>query len=298
MKIKIILFLILIFIFSFFFLDRKEYLFKNGPSDYCKKTPVFLEKEGYKRILIDTTQKIFESFSFYDLDLKKTYYDNDWSKMGAVSDYILDKEGNIFFIQAPFIDLFDKKLLNQNIIWKLSTDSAVLNKWLEIDKKAEVEKNPFGTISLAYDCFDNSIYLSSIAGSDFWNEKGVLYKINLETKKIEEILRGVDIFSMKIYIDKGGNKKLYFSSAKKSILYSLDFDKRNKIILKSLKKEIDLEEYGVSDKIKKIKFLDDDLMILEGKEFEYSLWAASEIDKNIFYFEKKDGKWELKAWKK
>ncbi len=94
-----------------------------------------------------------------------------------------------------------------------------LTKWLRIDEVVPSNSNPYGIISLDYDCDDNSLWVSSIDKSNYTEEAGRIYKIDIKDKKVISKWEGYDVFTIKIMKTSEG-KYLLFGSAREPALFS------------------------------------------------------------------------------
>ena len=258
----------------------------------CARHPNFLRKLKIPQpIAIDLSQKQYKGLAFlYGQALSEALHLKTWEKFDHFSTYTLDLNGNMFLTPMPFISVKEKTFEFQKNIYKLDTNSGRLSIWISLDDVKAGGNNPYGVISLDYDCDDHSLWVSAIDESSYSQNRGVIYHIDIKTQKILQELHGIDALSIKLIKTKKG-KFLLAGFADENALYSFQI-KDNKLG-KNPKKLFELP--FVNEKIRKIKIHSNKFLELQTIPFGYTLVAQTEEDgirKNYNYQWDED----LKRW--
>jgi len=261
---------------------REELRFNLGnfaKQKSCARHPSFLEKLKIPQpIAIDLSQQNHKGLAFlYGQGLRETLYFKPWGAFDHFSTYALDPTGRMYLSPMPFISIKPNTFAFQENIYCLESDSGNLAVWMHLDEVKSGKGNPYGIIALDYDCDDHTLWVSAIDESDYGSQKGVIYHIDIEHKKILRGIEGIDALSLELLKTKDGNKYLLYGSARESGLFALH-----------------LKEDGVSDSVKlfdlpvaneyvrKIKVREDNLLEIQTIPFSYSLVAqtATSVRKN------------------
>jgi gamma-glutamylcyclotransferase (GGCT)/AIG2-like uncharacterized protein YtfP len=199
--------------------------FKPGVVDNCRAYPQFLNKTGLGMpIAFDSRQRGYMGLRLLQPTTGKFWADPSWDDAGHIGAFTRDKVGNVYIAPTPEINLHDNPPALQNRIYKIDSQTGQMQAWLELPAaKLPTANNPFGVMGLFYDCDTNSLYASSVAGSEPTQILGRLYRIDLNTQKIIDQIEQVDALSIGIFNDIN-NKRLYFGSARSSDIYSLILD--------------------------------------------------------------------------
>lgn len=80
--------------------------------------------------------------------------------------------------------------------------------------------NPYGILGFAFLCESNTLYVSTVQGSDRKTEKGMVYALNASTGEITDELKGHDFFGMGISYSPGA-RTLYLGSARTGDVYAV-----------------------------------------------------------------------------
>ncbi|HHB78923.1 MAG TPA: hypothetical protein ENK85_06790 [Saprospiraceae bacterium] len=259
-----------------------------GRADACAKNPIFPEKAGLRPpFFIDLRQidgpglKIIEARKGGKVLQKK-----EWSQVGTLGPYTLDKHGVIYTAPIPFVSLLDRPPSYYNKIMKIDAESGEMTPFMSLPAAKEpTDQNPYGVVGMTYDCANHSIYVSSLAGSGTDDEVGRVFHIDLATKKILHQLEGFDALGLGVFTTKSG-KKLYLGHARSPEIFSIDLDDSGGFVGKP-KYEFSLaaQEGGSYDNAHRIRFLRDNVMKIKGIEFSFSLMAASDPQRNIYLFD-------------
>ena len=234
-----------------------------------------------------------------NLDRLKTYQDESWKKFGYLSSLTFDNKGNIYVIPTPFISLLQNKPWQMNKILKVDTDNGKMSVWMNFaTDSTQPINNPYGMLGLTYNCNDSSMWASTVYGSSRHQEAGIIYHIDVRSKKIIDTLLNVDALALAINEDENHTQRLYYGSARDGKIFSYIIDKKGLLVRSSKRLEISLENLGLrgDDKARKIRFINDALLIT-GKTFNYNLEATSDKIESTYTFQwgKATNRWILQS---
>jgi len=184
-----------------------------------------------------------------------------------------------------------------NTIYKIDANNGEMTEWINLPFAAKPSsQNPYGLLGINYDCQDHFLAASTVAGSNRYNEQGVIYLIDARTKKSTDSLTNFDAMGLGFGIDESRKKRLYYGSVRTGNIYSVVVNAKGKMEKKTIRKELSLEGYGPrgDDKARKIKFSGNQLLV-SGTAFNYNLQAASEKPETLYTFIwlNKEKKWGL-----
>jgi hypothetical protein len=241
----------------------------------CARHPNFLQKLKIPQpIAIDLSQKQHKGLAFlYGQGLSKVLHLKTWEKFDYFSTYALDPNGNMFLTPMPFISIKEKTFSFQKNIYKLDTNSGKLSVWMRLDDVNAGSNNPFGVISLVHDCDDNTLWVSAIDETNYKVNRGVLYHIDVQTKKILQISKGIDALTLQLIRSKKG-KYLLVGNARKNELNAIEI--QNKILSSELISLLKLPNFN--EHIRKIKVRAKNLLELQTIPFSYTLIAETSGD--------------------
>jgi len=278
----------------------------------CQKEPPFIRTLGFDPLWtgLSTSEKTvvgisliaFEKIPTLKAPNEKTpkqsvYQHPSWKMGGYLSTITLDVDGNIFTIPAPLISMLYNKTEKLNTIYQIDANTGEMSEFVSLPFVAKSSnKNPFGLLGITYDCKDHFLAASTVAGSDRYNEVGVVYMLNTRTRKIIDTLKNVDVMGMGFALDETGNKRLYYGRTRTGDIYSVVVNAFGRMIKKTKRKELSLDGYGPrgDDKARKIKFNGKQLVV-SGTAFNYNLQASSEKPETVYTFiwTPKNKKWGL-----
>ncbi len=309
------LFICINIIFLFFFTIPNN-LVSQTAIQPCQKEPDFIKTLGFNPLwtALSTSEKKLIGISLIEFEQldgqkspipsnpKKSIYQADsWKTVGYLSTIAFDINGNAYTIPTPLISMLYNPLEKLNTIYQLNAYTGVLNEWLTLPYSLKItSNNPFGLLGVAYDCTANLLMASSVSGSDRNNQKGVVYLIDVNTKKIIDTLNKKDVIALTVAYDENMQKRLYFGSARNGEIHSMPINKQRKLIKSKSRKELSIEGFGPrgDDKARKIKMIDRAL-IVNGVAFNYNLQASSEKPETVYTFKwnQSNKKWELVDYK-
>ncbi len=254
----------------------------------CARIPAFLNKMGIKRPIIDLSQINYKGIAFYyGADFKKVLHKKEWEAYDALGTYTIDSSGNIYLTPNPFISIKPSTFNLQKAIYKIDSASGKLERWMVIDDVNPNATNPYGLISVVFDCDDGTLWASAIDESNYKAQKGEIYHINPKTQDILQKISGFDALTINILHAKNG-KFLLAGSARKNALYAFKIE-NSKIINKPYKL-LELPEPNL--RIRKIKIIGANTLKLEAIKFNYSLIAQTAKKQRIIFI----AKYNKKNW--
>lgn len=229
---------------------------------------------------------------------RETVYQHpSWKTGGYLSAISFDKFGNAYLIPSPFISMLYNPVEKLNTVYQINHNTGEMQPWLAIQpgKKASRE-NPYGLLGIAYDCMAHHIYCATVAASSRKKEAGVIYMIDVNTKRKSDSLIDIDAMGLTLALDELGNKRVYFGKARTGDIYSVAINSKNKFVKSSIRKELSLEGIGPrgDDKARKIRF-QNNTMIVNGIAFNFNLQASSEKPETQYKFQwnYSNKKWQL-----
>ncbi len=271
----------------------------------CKTMPAFVKNTGLnpKRVAFSTSE--MHNMGLYlkempaDMSIPaKTYQHPSWKTAGWLSPIQLDKMGNLFTAPAPFVNVLNNPVKDQNTIYKVNSADGVLAEFLKLPwPKEPNDRNPFGIVSLAYNCKNNILYASTVAGSTPKEQLGRIYAIDAATKQIVDEIKGRDFFGIQVVVE-AGRVVLLAGSARSSDFYAIKLKSNGKF---SGEPQFagSIEGLGArgNDKVKKIIFKAENDIQVKGLEFDFNLIAPTEKQESNyeFYYDYEAGKWLLKS---
>ena len=238
----------------------------------CVRLPKFLKKLKIPQpIAIDLSQKQYKGLAFlHGKSLSKALHLKIWEKFDYFSTYALDPKGNMFLTPMPFISVKEKTFDFQQNIYKLDTNSGKLSVWMALEDVHAGSNNPFGIISLVYDCDDDSLWVSAIDETSYKVNRGVIYHIDIKSRKIIQTTKNIDALTLQLVrSDKG--KYLLVGNARKNELNALKI-KNQKLSSELLTLAILPNSH---EHIRKIKVRGQNLFELQTIPFSYTLIAET-----------------------
>jgi hypothetical protein len=238
----------------------------------CARHPNFLRKLKIPQpIAIDLSQQNYKGLAFlYGQGMSKAVHLKTWERFDHFSTYALDPKGDMYLTPMPYISIKEKSFAFQKSIYRLDSNSGNLEIWMSLEEVKAGGNNPFGVIALAYDCDDNTLWVSAIDETDYTQNRGVIYHIDVATKSILQRVEGVDALSIQLVKSDGG-KFLLLGGSRESRLYALKISKQklSSRLITLLKLE------NSSEYIRKIKIKNHNIIELQTIPFSYTLIAAT-----------------------
>ncbi len=243
----------------------------------CARLPSFLYKNGIRRPIIDLSQQQHTGVAFIDAKSKKVLYNKLWGRYDALGTYTIDDRGNIYLTPNPFISITPATFNLQKAIYKLD-NSGKLERWMVLDDIAPNARNPYGLISIVFDCDDKTLYVSSLDKSDYKSAKGRIYHIDPKKKEIIDKVSGFDALTIALLKNQNG-KYLLAGNARDNGVYASKF--LNNKIQKDFIKLFDIPNPEL--RVRKIRVIGKNRLYLEAIKFNYSLIAQTTKKQRIHY---------------
>ncbi|MBL0145593.1 MAG: hypothetical protein IPP48_07375 [Chitinophagaceae bacterium] len=273
-------------------------------SNNCKANPAFIQGFGYQPkfsylstsderimglVLIESTQPGNPKAA-----ISKKMQHPSWLAGGWLAPILIAQTGDIYTAPAPFINILNNPINNNNTIYKVDAKTGVMDVFLKLPAADSINtENPFGIIGMALLCETSTLYVSTPAGSTRHKEKGHIYAIDLNTGKIIDQINNLDVMGMGIsYVT--GKRKLYFGTGRSSDVFEVTLNKEGKFSGKpSL--AFTLQDLGLrgDDKVRKIKTDENGNLLVHGMEFNYNLIAPREKQETLykFVYDEEEKKW-------
>ena len=262
----------------------------------CGRYPNFLAKLRVPQpIAIDLSQQRYKGLAFlYGRGLHHAVHLKTWETFDYFSTYALDPRGNIYLSPMPFVSVKPRTFEFQKNIYFLDTNSGNLSIWLSLDEVKATPSNPFGIIALVYDCDDDTLWVSAIDESSYDKGRGVIYHIDIASKKILQRVEGVDALSLALLKSSRG-KFLLTGDARKSQLLAMEI--KESMALANPIKLLELPSF--LEHIRKIKVRGKNLLELQTIPFSYTLIAqTSEGEDRKYYravWQSGIGSWKIES---
>ena len=247
----------------------------------CARHPNFLAKLRVPQpIAIDLSQQRYKGLAFlYGRGLHQAVHLKTWEVFDYFSTYALDPKGNMYLSPMPFVSINPKTFKFQKNIYFLDTNSGNLSVWMSLDEVKASPNNPFGVIAVVYDCDDSTLWVSAIDESSYDKSRGVIYHIDIASKKVLQSVKGVDALSLTLLKSSKG-KFLLMGDARKSQLLAMEIREGRALDnpIKLLKLPNTLEH------IRKIKVRGENLLELQTIPFSYTLIAQTSGEDDRKYY--------------
>jgi hypothetical protein len=203
------------------------------PPGNCSAKPKYLQKmiKQETQAAYSTSEKRMPGIHLliYEKDSTRRYQHPSWKTAGWMGSFVVDSYGHAYIVAASSVNTLINPKQNRNTIYKIDGNTGIMSPWVKLPMAVDsFEINPFGCVGINNSCYDNNIYVTSIAGSTPKNERGVIYQIDAKTNKVLSTLKNKDAFGIAVTSYKNG-RRLYFGSARTPNLYSVGFTKDGKI---------------------------------------------------------------------
>jgi len=244
----------------------------------CAIQPLFLSTLKVPQpIAVDLSQQKYRGVAFlFGPNLSQAVHPKSWKRFDHFSSYILDKKGNMYLTPMPYITIEPNTFKFQKSIYKLNSHSGKLSVWMTIDEVKAGANNPFGLIALDYDCEDNTLWVSAIDESNYTQSRGVIYHIDIESKKILQKIEGLDALSLKL-IETQKGKFLLAGSSRDNALYAYEI--KNRSLSTTFTKVLELPDFN--QRIRKIDIGSKNSLRLQSIPFTYTLVAETGEDSTV-----------------
>ena len=216
-----------------------------------------------------------------------------WRAAGWLGPITLDKIGNVYTAPAPLVNVLDNPTKEQNTIWRVNDSTGVLQPFMTLPTGQAldtIDQNPYGILAMIYDCDQEGLYVSSVAGSTRKVERGRIFYVDLTTKTLKIVVDNID--AMGICLSNAtGEKRLYFGSARTGDVFSVAYN----AVLQKPRLEFSLDGLGVrgDDKPRRLRINPQGDIMVNGMEFNFNLQAPTEKIETIYRFHFNGKTWVL-----
>lgn len=263
----------------------------------CQKNPNFSQNIGLgKRVVASTSTRGMKGLVLFDADNpQKMYQQPGWAALGSLGQFVADRDGNIYVLPAMEISMNNGADL-QDKIFKVDTQTGEMKEFVRLPAAGGLSaENPFGVLSLTYDCDTNSLYASTIGGSTSDKQLGRVFRIDIAGAKIASQFENIDVVGIGIFNGAFG-KRLYFGVARSPEVRSIALSDQGDFVGQP-RVEFNLGELpgGGDDKARRLLFTDKRELNVRAWPFDYNLRAASETPKRLYHFkyQEQDDTWQF-----
>ena len=262
----------------------------------CARLPSFLKSLHISQpVMIDLSQKHFKGIALlHGQQFSKAMHPKQWEQYGHFGTYTLDKEGNIFLVPMPYISIKPTTFNLQKNIYRLDSHTGKIEIFMHFDNVHPSPRNPYGINAITFDCDDNTLWVAAIDETDYQTQRGVIYHIDIQTKRILSQIEGTDVLTLSILKNKK-SKYLLAGGARENVLYAYDLHHYQAEQYNPNFKPVKLFTLPVSNEyIRKIKIKDKNHLRLETIPFSYTLITQTSKEDRKFYdlfWEDKTKKW-------
>jgi hypothetical protein len=297
---------LLILVCSFVFYSCKEKAVEFSANN-CKRNPSFIRSMGFvpansffstsdirtMGLVLQQSEQPGNPFA----KIIKSSQHPSWRQGGWLAPILIDRNGNIYTAPAPFINILDNPITNQNTIYKVDEKTGVMDVFMKLPlTDTTTIQNPYGIIGMILLCETNTLYVSTLSGSDRQHERGAIYAIDISTKKIIDRITATDAMGLGITYA-AGKRQLFFGTGRSSNLFSVILNSKGKFSGKPLV-EFSLEGLGPDgdDKVRRIRTDEFGNLIIHGMSFNYNLIPQREKKETLynFYYDSGRKKWSIK----
>ncbi len=273
-----------------------------GPADRCRRHPRFARQLGFnQRSFLSTSAPSIKGLVLIQpatgSDAERLYQDPSWDDAGYLGHMTFDPAGNLYLFPSPRESLVDNPPEEQNTLYRVDTESAVMTTWLSLTTDVAVSStNPYGIMGTTYDCDTHSLYVSTVAGSTASQETGRIVRVDVATAAVVAELQGIDPFGVAVYNEAGQvngtvTKRLYFGAARAAEVYSILLDNAGDF---AGQPQLELLLPDPSLKPWRIVWASNGDLIVRAMPFDYNLIATSERIEVPFRFQRDAaGLWQL-----
>ena len=249
----------------------------------CRKTPAFATKVGVTQPVFDTSQKGVTGLTVYDSQHPdKVFQPPSWKIGGNLGPLAIDDAGNTYAAPVPNINTLDNPPAKQNTIYFVDTATAVMTEYYSLkDVAIPNQTNPYGLLSLAFDCETKVLYASTISGSTPTKTNGSIVAIDTANKREISRVTGVDALSVGLFRDSKG-AQLYYGLAGRSEVWRVGLAGNGTFVGQSAF-SFSYDPYNEL-KPRKLDFNGGKSLQVHTTEFRYNLIASTEFrQENINY---------------
>jgi hypothetical protein len=262
-------------------------------ANQCKVLPAFIGKTGFM-----PNRSAFSTSDIRRMGLllienppngvnaaPRVYQHPSWRLGGWLAPILIDAKGDLYTAPAPFINILNNPLSNNNTIYKVDGRTGEMNVFMRLPAADSINaENPFGIIGITYLCETGTLYVSTLAGSKRHEEAGHIYAIDLASQKIIDQIDHTDAMGMGITY-RTGQRLLLFGTGRSSEVYAVSLDSKGRFngTPASAFTLANLGPRG-DDKVRRINTDQFGNIIVIGIEFNYNLIAPREKQETAYPF--------------
>ena len=188
------------------------------PQQRCAGVPKFLASLGIRRPIIDLSQQHAKGvLLWYGRGFTQRYHPKAWERYGPMGTFTLDRAGNIYTAPNPFVSIEKETFAQQRRLYRIDGETGTLGIWKTFDDVHPSGQNPYGVVSVVYDCTDDTLWVAAIDESDFHAERGVIYHVDTQDKHVIERIEGIDALTLALGQSENGRVLLVGSARNPSI---------------------------------------------------------------------------------
>jgi hypothetical protein len=221
-----------------------------------------------------------------------------WAETGPVSAYARDKRGNIYLAATPFVQAASDAAWRYRTVWKIDSATGVLKPWLTLPVAAKPHAgNPYGILGMAYDCTTDSLYVTSVMGSDYEHKKGIVYRIDVGTGTVEKLITGLDAMGVLAMASPKTGKQLLLGSARSSAVLAVPLDRHGKTAGKPrLLFRLQQAAGGRDDRARRLQLNRAGELTIKAMDFDFTLRSASDAEERWYRYQldPATGQWKFK----
>ncbi len=254
----------------------------------CRKVPAFAAGAGITTPAFDTSQKDRTGLVMYNVQHpEKAYQLPSWTSGGNLGPQAIDDSGNIYVAPVPNINTLLNPPNKQNTIYKVDSATGVMSEFYSLQRvPTPGQTNPYGILSLAFDCETHVLYASTISGSTATVTKGAIIAIDTgsqaspDKREISRIT-GIDALSVGLFRDAKG-AELYYGMANHSRVWRVGLTSKGAFVGSPAQ----VFSYDQFDELKprKLDFTDAQTLQVHTTEFRYNLIASTEFRQEIITY--------------
>jgi hypothetical protein len=254
---------------------------------YIKDTGFDMSRVALSTTEINVPNLALVQVNLYEKDTlqRKLWEHPSWVKAGPMGPLTSDDVGNAYTAPIPQINTLNRNLKVVNQIHNVDQNTGELKLFLQLPIPDSTNNStPFGIIGLYFDSHGQKLYASTVAASTRDKENGKIFVIDTKTKTIVDQIENVDAFGLFVS-GVTGQKRLYYGSARKSDLFSIELNKEGEFVGDS-KLETSLNNLGPrgNDKARRIRTDNQGNMFIYGLDFNYNLAAQTIKPESIYRY--------------
>ncbi len=258
----------------------------------CSVQPPFIRTAGFDpaRSALSTSEKRTQGLVLIQLGLpgdtgsniRQVFQYPSWKMAGTMGPIQIDPVGNVFVAPVPTINMLTNPTEKQNIVYKVDRLTGEMKQFVSLPLPSNIpQSNPYGILGMAYLCEADILYVSSVMGSEINQEKGKIYALDPASGKVLDTYEDMDVIGLGItYIT--GQRRLYMASARTPDIYSIQLKQDGTFGGKAqIEFSIADQVANSNERVRKIRFDNNDHMELHTVAFNYNLSAPTESKETV-----------------